>query len=85
MYGRYEIVEVPIEKGASPNLKCEHLLHDDEDGFAIWYAIQHRNLEILKLLVAKGARPDKQDPQFVLRIMCDEIIALLSRVPYEVY
>lgn len=57
--GQYEeSVRVLLENGASPNFP------DDSGWYPLHFAVQSKNMKIIKLLINYGAKIDQQDGQF---------------------
>ncbi|KAL6236495.1 hypothetical protein BDW75DRAFT_206549 [Aspergillus navahoensis] len=80
-----EMVELLLENGANPHLRCQ--CPDDDEDFhyrsSILCAIKFGNWKILNLLISKGVHPDPADLALAIERDEKKAIALLSQSSYE--
>lgn len=79
--GHRAMVELLPEEGANPHLSSM----DTNWSYysTICHAVLYRQLDILKVLVAKRVRPDRQDLQLVIDLKFLEAVAILEDFSYE--
>lgn len=79
--GDQAMVQLLLEEGANPHLKgiATNWLYYS----TVYHAVQYRRLDILKVLVDKGVRPDRQDFQLAIDLKFLEAVAILEDFSYE--